>query len=202
MENSNNDAPKPGTEEYDRAMIAKYRGQPAPRQDAEDAEYSSVEVLVPHGTTDPYGSTAGRMGLSVRKDSTLGPDFGRGRLDPGQLVDMRADIARLYEQLREVIHHDPTTGEPVYRQQGQNRTDRMRRLVMLESQLPVLEAAIAKQQEADAAAGGPPKPGSLEALLAEKARQDQVRARAEEIAFEREAQAMADRVARERSSQG
>ncbi|GAA3925267.1 hypothetical protein [Luteimonas lutimaris] len=197
---SNNNAPKPGTAEYDEAMIAKYRGQGA--REAAEAEEGrgrrmGITEAVPHGGHDGITATDGRMGLSIRHESTLGPDFGRGRIDPGQAIDMRAEIDRLYEQLREVAGHDPRTGDPIPRVQGPGREARTRRLVMLESQLPLLEQAIEKQRIADADPDAPPRPGTFEALLAEKQRQDEVRARAEQIAFEREAEAMADRVAKQ-----
>lgn len=196
---SSNEGPKIGTPEYDQMMVDKYRNQgKAEPFDTGDGRRLGIADVVQHGATDPYGSRAGRMGLSIRTDTDLGPEFGRGRVDPGQLIDMRAQIARLYEQLRESVGHDPKTGEPIARIQGPGREARVRQLVMLESQLPVLEAVIAKQQAADAE--GPPREGSLESLIAQKQRQDELRARAEQIADEREAQAMADQIAKQRKA--
>jgi hypothetical protein len=191
---SNNEGPKIGTEEYDRAMVEKYRNQGKPEPfDMGNGRLGIAEV-VPHGAADPYGSAAGRMGLSIRTDSDLGPEFGRGRIDPGQLIDMRAEIDRLYEQLRASVGHDPKTGDPIAQIQGPGRDARVRRLVMLEAQLPLLEAAIARQQEADADPDAEPRPGSLESLIAQKQRRDDIQARAEQIAFEKEAEAQAEKI--------
>lgn len=196
---SNNDTPEPGTYEYDEHMRAKYRGQGRkedPFNMASDGQRMGVKTVVGHGDKDPVSGNTDRMGLSVRTDSTLGPEFGRARLDPYQVEEMKAEMARLEVAAEEIAGYDPKTGEPIYRLQGVMLEAQQRRYAMLKGQLPLLEAAIAQQQ----AERGTREENTVAKLIAEKKRQDDIRARAEYIAMEREAQAMADRIAKQRKA--
>lgn len=192
MDNSNN-GPTPGSPEYDEAMRAKYRQQAepeAPITPTGNGERLGMRQVVPH--------EGHQLGLSVRTDSTLGPDFGRGRLDPYQAVEMRQEMEKLEAEGEEIAGYDPRTGEPIYRLQGVRLEAQQKRYAMLKQQLPLLEAAIARQQ----AEQGDQEQSAVDKLWAEKKRQDDIRARAEYLADEAEAQAMAEQIRKQRKVSG
>ena len=146
----------------------------------------------------------GKVRVSIRKDSTLGPEhqpehYTIEQADPAQVIALEREVERIRKELAEVLRFDPRTGEAIPKYTGEHRRAREIRLEHLErTELPVVRAIQAKA----AAWRAENVPTALQALSDEKARRDRVKERALGIADEREAQAMADRIQAERRSRG
>ncbi|WP_159016611.1 hypothetical protein [Cognatiluteimonas profundi] len=194
---SNNDSPKPGTQEYDLAMAEKYRAQKDGVKDVPLADDGRKADSYDHIRDDD-----GNVRLSIRRESTVSDPskpvhFSAEMADPAQLAALEREAARIREELAEVTGYDPKTGEPIMRYTAQQRRARELRLEHLERmEIPALQALQAVASEWRAAN----VPSTLQVLADEKERRDRLAERAQEIADEREAQALADRIQRQRRS--
>ena len=194
-----NETPKLGEPGYDQYMADKYRSQKdGPQSEALTADGNKADSF------DHITDSEGNVRVSVRRESTLGPShqpesYTAAQADPAQVRDLERHIERIRAELAEVLRHDPRTGEPVYRITGPGRKARELQLAHLENaELPHVRAM--QQQAAQWRAANVPT--TLQPLVEERDRRDRLTMRAHEIADEREAQAMADRVQAQRRNRG
>lgn len=157
------------------------------------------------GKANSYREVPGVGGKSVwvRKSSDAGPPkaeeyYSASMADPGQVMMLEREIAKLREELDRTAGFNPATGEPRYVHQGEARRLRELQLEHLENfELP----AVRELQRVAAEWRAKNVPTAEAKLLAEKERRETVRQRAEEIAAEREAQEQAERIIAERRNQ-
>ncbi|QSX78116.1 hypothetical protein [Agrilutibacter solisilvae] len=183
--------PEPGTDEYDLAMVRKFRAQ----QGSEEAPLADLGIGIRQTPNGPI-SVQMRPNESVTHGDPTGGAAGISPAAAAHQVELiRSEIARLREELEErSTILDPDTGQARFYHQGGNRTFREVRLRQLEEAtlphaLMVHQAAI----EAQAA-----QPTLEESLLAEKDRQAAKRVRAEEIVADQEAVDSATRIYEQR----
>lgn len=185
-------SPAPGSHEYDMEMARRYQQQgheaPLTESGLKTSDYRQV--------TSQTGTSVG-----VRKDSTYGAPgpaaFSAAQADPAQVSDLEREIAQIREQLAQVHHFDPVTGDPVMLYTGEARQLRETRLAHLEfAELPATQALVKTAQDWRAKNVESPE----EALARQKADRAAITARAEEIVQERAAQAEAERLLRSRGS--
>lgn len=191
MNESDSNAPKPGTPEYDEAMIAKYRGQRAAHDalNIGDGQRMGVRAVVEHGAQDVASGNAGRMGLSIRTDGAVDPHFGKSRVEPAQLHEVEARMRALEEAGERTIGYDDQ-GQPIYALSGDALARSQRQYAQLQRERDYIAGQIADQNARAAA--------EREAAATHNAA---VAARAEDIIFEQEAQAAATRMKAQRKAQ-
>ena len=195
---SNDEAPKPGEPGYEQYMAARYRAQ---RDGVMDAP------LTDGGNASSYRHSLDENGVvrvSVHRGSTLGPEhqpthYTAEQGDPQQVVALEREAERIRAELAEVSHYDQRTGEPVLRYMDAQRHAREVRLDYLDR---IGIPGVRELQKRAAAWRADNVPSTLQILTDERDRRDRLAARAREIADEREAEALAERVQAERRSKG
>ena len=174
----------------DALRIAQYRDDGGRKESMEYDTVHGGKVQVRKGSTFGNRSGASDSATIVEPGTEL---YSAQQADWGQVMAIERDIAGLQAQLGEVVRHHPQTGEPVYRYQGSAREAIQKRLHFLSE----VEAPYVRQQVAEArawrAANVPTEADKHASALQRRA---DVKARADEIALEQEAQAEALRMAK------
>ena len=197
---SNNDeAPKPGEPGYEHYIAERYRAQRDGVMDAPLTESGNKASSYDH-----IADEKGDVRLSIHRESTIRPahepeQFTAEMADPSQLRALEREAERIRGELAQVSRFDQRTGEAVLEYVGAQRHAREVRLNHLER----VEIPGVRMMQAQAAAWRAENvPTTLQTLSEERDRRDRLAVRAQEIADEREAQAIADRVQAERRSKG
>lgn len=196
---SDNESPKPGSAAYDQMMAERYRAQ---RDGVRDVPLTSDGAAA--SSYDHIVDESGAVRVSIRRDSTLGPAhqperYSATMADPAQVAALEQQAERIRGELAEAMRYDPRTGEAVPRYTGDQRKAREIRLEHLEK----VEIPGVRQLQAQAAAWRSENvPTTLQLLSEERDRRERLAERAQAIADEREAQALAERIAAQRRSRG
>jgi hypothetical protein len=197
---SDENIPEPGTLEYDVYMAVKFARQRA----GEGKSKRTNELTGTEEKADSYRDVPETDGkLRIHKESAISPPdvpeyYSKELADPGQVIDLEQRIAKLRAELDEVRRYDAQSGQPIYKYEGEARRAREIDVVGLERELPLVREM--QRRAANWRAKNVPTPE--QDLLAEKARGDAIRKRAQELADEEEARAESERILAERRSQG